>query len=215
MQSGTLFAQRRRAGQLAADVVRKSYRDEIAEAAGIRQEHLAEARNADDRIASLLPGAFDAGLGAEEIAALTGYSRATVYRIKNAAEPREELRARFNDLQTALQNASVGKGYPALLFDLSVFLSRDMNELTVSLAELLSFAANSYNALGPAASIGLIDLLPQIPENEKVAVSQALQQRLTLSAIAASMQRPEVEVAAWIVLGLMRMMPELEKRIAA
>ncbi|HEY2055359.1 MAG TPA: hypothetical protein VGH14_15610 [Solirubrobacterales bacterium] len=44
-------------------------------------------------------------------------------------------------------------------------------------------------------------------------MSQTVQQRLALSAIAAAIQRPEVEVAAWIVLGLIRMLPELEAQI--
>jgi hypothetical protein len=132
--------------------------------------------------------------------------------MRSAAEPREELAIRFTDLSVALQNASAGKG-PALLFDLSAFLDRDMGELMASLAELLAFAVERYDGLGPIASIGLIDLLPLLPENEKVAVSQTVQQRLALSAVAASMQRPEVEVAAWIVLGLIRMLPELEAQI--
>ncbi len=209
MRSRTLFEQRRRAGQFAADALRKGYRDQIAQAARTRQGHLAEAERAGGRIAALLPGAFDSGLGADEIAGLTGYSRASVYRMKNAAEPREELAVSFGDLGTALQNASARKGHPALLFDLSVFLDRDMGELMASLAELLAFAVERYDGLGPTASIGLIDLLPLLPENEKVAVSQTVQQRLALSAVAASMQRPEVEVAAWIVLGLMRVLPQL------
>lgn len=213
MQPRTLFERRRRAGQFAADALRKGYRDEIAEAARGRQDHLANAERAGERISALLPGAFDAGLGADEIAGLTGYSRASIYRMRSAAEPREELAVRFADLSVALQNASAGKGHPALLFDLSVFLGRDMGELMASLAELLAFAVERYDGLGPTASIGLIDLLPLLPENEKVAVSQTVQQRLALSAVAASMQRPEVEVAAWIVLGLIRILPELEAQI--
>ncbi|HVV89527.1 MAG TPA: hypothetical protein VHB53_03440 [Solirubrobacterales bacterium] len=210
MAPRTLFEQRRRASKFAADALRKGYRDEIAEAAKSRQNHLAEAERAGKRIADLLPGAFDAGLGADEIVGLTGYSRASIYRMRSAAEPREELAIRFADLSVALQNASARKGHPALLFDLSIFLDHDMGELMVSLAELLAFTVDRYDVLGSAASISLIDLLPLLPESEKVAVSQTVQQRLALSTVAASMQRPEVEVAAWIVLGLMRMLPELE-----
>lgn len=213
-QPTTLFAQRRRIGQFATDVGRKSYRDEIAAAARIRQGHLAEAERAAERIAALLPGAFEAGLGADEIAGLTGLSRASIYRMKSAAEPREEIGLRFAELSAALQNASARKGDPALLFEFAGFQGSEMSGLMAALAELLPYAVERYDALGPSASIGLIDLLPGLPENEKVAVSQTVQQRLALSAVAASVQRPEVEVAAWIVLGLMRLLPELEARLA-
>jgi hypothetical protein len=209
MQPTALFAKRRQIGVFGREVQRAMYQRELAEAAQMRATHLREADRAAARIAELLPGASDAGLRAEEIAEITGYSRASVYRLLSTARPQQDLAAEFVRYAVALENASAGLGHAAMLFDLAGFLGQDMEELTPALARLVGFGVERFDALGATGTIGLIDLLPRLPENEKIALAMTLSQRATLAAVAASMQRPEVEVAAWIVLGLLRVLPQL------
>jgi hypothetical protein len=113
----------------------------------------------------------------------------------------------------ALQNASARVGYAASLYELSRFLGEEMDDVAAGLARLVGFAVSRYDALGADGAIGLIDLLPTLPAPEKIALAMTLNQRETFAAVVASMQRPEIEVAALITLGLVRVPPELESRL--
>src|SRR5580704_10596521 len=68
-------------------IVRALHESELANAGNERVQALRRAEDQLDRIARLLPGALEAGVGMTEIARITGVSRPTLY----------ELRARYAD----------------------------------------------------------------------------------------------------------------------
>jgi len=206
----TLHAEQRRRAEQSFEVQRGLYREQLREAAAERHEYRQAAEAASRRIALLLPGAADAGVPIAEIARLTGQSRPTLYRLLAEARPQRDLAAQFAHLARGLRAASEEVGHPALLVEFASSLGLDIAELRLQLSPLFDYGVQRFDALGAPASIALIDLLPGLPEVEKIILNMTFSQRLALADIARSVDRPETDVIAWGVLGLLRVLPVIE-----
>ena len=65
-------------------------------------------------------------------------------------------------------------------------LGLDLVELRTQLSPLFDFGVERFDALGAPASIALIDLLPALPDVEKIILSMTFFQRLALADISRS-----------------------------
>jgi hypothetical protein len=205
-----LYFERAKNAQRGVGANQALYRHELGHAAASRQEQLKRAEDASRRIAELLPGARQAGLSIAEISRLTGYSRPTLYRLLAEARPQQDLAAEFQRLAEELKSASAQIGHPALRDEFAKYLDIEIDELCGQLTRLFSYSVERLNALGSLATVSLVDLLPDIPDTEKIILTQMFFHRLPIEEIIRSINRPGDEVVVWAVLALLRVLPEIE-----
>jgi transcriptional regulator with XRE-family HTH domain len=185
------------------------YRAELTAAAAERQEHLDAERATIERIVRLLPGASAAGLTVVELAEITGLSRPTIYRWLEQGRHDQAIEDEREVFEHALAEASASIGYPAALYELARHLGADPGEIRARLVTLAPYLIEEFAALGPTAAVALIDLLAELPNNEKLVLSPLFQQAQSLDAVSASVAQPETEILLWAALGLLRILPQL------
>lgn len=204
-------AVRARRGQEASRIL---YRHELQEAVKERDSHLTQAKAASDRIERLLSGAALAGIPVAELARITGWSRPTLYRMLERSRKDHDLLGVARQLEEDLAQATEQFGSPALLYQFAQGLKITPDELRANLKLVFSTLVGEFEAMGPLAGSYMLNLLLEIPENEKYAITPLLFQRATVEAVAESMQQPASEVVVWISLGLLRMLPIMRARMA-
>jgi AraC-like DNA-binding protein len=203
------------------DVARRSaqlrhelYRRELQEAGERRRRHVAGAAEETARIERLFQGAEEAGLSVLEIARLTGVSRPTLYRMRSNAQTDFKTAQLRDELQHSLSEASEELGRPAVLFDLAERMGLVEADLRDDLDLVFPKLAAELEALGSSGLTGLVDLLPNVPKNEKIVLNLLFLQRLSLSDVAGSVGASEAEVIVWTALALLRVLPPLHARLA-
>jgi hypothetical protein len=210
-----LQREQREAARRGAQLRHELYRRELQEAGERRRTHLDAAADETARIERLFEGAEEAGLSVLEIARLTGLSRPTLYRMRSSAQTDRETARLRDELQHSLSEASEGLGRPALLFDLAKRMGLAEADLRGGLKLVFPKLADELEALGSSGLTGLVDLLPNLPKNEKIVLNLLFLQRLSLSDVAGSVRASEGEVIVWAALALLRVLPPLQARLAA
>jgi hypothetical protein len=211
----SLHKDQRRRAQRSALLQEALYRNEIRAVVERRSAALESVAEIETKLKSLILDAVTAGLGVTELARITGFSRPTVYRMLAEGRQTADYGELLDQLIEALGAASKTIGRPALRRDLADHLGVTEPELIDLLIAALPVAMNETEALGPIASVALLDGLSALPTAEKIAVNMALNQRVDLGAIARAMQIADIEATIHLMLGLLRLMPLLRAALAA
>ena len=210
MVRNTIFAERDRRAKLAVDAQRTLYRHELGTAGAERHEHLQGIDAANTRITGLLPGAVDAGVPVAEIARLTGYSRPTLYRMLEKERPAQDKAGEFAYWAEALATASKQVGHAAMRNELTTAAGIDVEGLCAALIGLFDYALSQLLALDSVKAVPLLELVGNLPHEEKVVLTQLFFQKMSLEAVVHSMGRPQADVVVWAVLGMLRVLPALD-----
>jgi hypothetical protein len=173
---------------------------------------LADADGAGRRIQQLLPGALQAGVSVGEAAALTGVSRATLYRMLAEARQQNGLQSLARDFEEALALLDHELEVPPLPADFQGHFQLSLDEIFDKLMQLYRPLAAEAHALGPLGMAVLGDLIPQLGTPEKIVLNMLLFQNLPVEQVARSTQLSEVQVLGWAALALLRILPELRTR---
>lgn len=209
---GTLYRERDARARRSRNTQLAFYRLELRRSADQRSRSLAEADGAGRRIQQLLPGALQAGVSVGEAAALTGVSRATLYRMLADARQQNGLQSLARDFEDALALLVHELGVPPLPADFQRHFRISLDEVFDKLMQLYRPLAAEANALGPLGMAVLGDLIPQLGIPEKLVLNMLLFQNLPVEQVARSTQLSEVRVLAWAALALLRVLPELRTR---
>lgn len=132
-------------------VVRALLQSALEDAGAERKAALARADQQLDRIAQLLPGAHDAGIGMTDVAALTGVSRPTLYQLRGRYSD-SPAHLRFAVLAGLLQQESA---FPEVL---AARLGRPYDELQPIFRE---FEGKGWIEWDPEGGIPLGQVAPE------------------------------------------------------
>ena len=211
----TLYRERDKRAERAHQLQVSFFRTELRRSAAARASSLVAAEEAERRIEHLLPGALHAGLAVSEAVALTGISRATVYRMiaragqqQTAAELAGQVQARLALLGETLDHSPE----PA---DLQEYLGGSVEEVYRLLASLYPMLEGRIDELDPVSLTALVDLVPRLMTSEKIALTMLFFHRRSPEQVAQSMSMSELTVLGRAALGLLRLLPEIEARAAA
>ncbi|HTB69648.1 MAG TPA: hypothetical protein VK707_01535 [Solirubrobacteraceae bacterium] len=205
----TLFRERDARARRSRNTQLAFYRHELSRSADQRGQGLASVDAAGQRIRQLLPGALQAGLPVGEVAALTGVSRATLYRMLVESRQRNGLQSLVGDFERVLALLDEDMDVPPLPADLQRYLGIPLDEVFDKLMQLYQPLAAEADALGPLGLTLLGDLIPQLGTPEKIVLNMLLFQGLPAAEVGRSTQLSEVRVLGWAALGLLRLLPEL------
>ncbi len=155
-------------------------------------------------IASLLPGAIQAGITLVDAAQLTGLSRPTLYRMLSESRelrPHREIAAQF---EQALE-----LNHGSLPAELASSFGTSVEQVFDALSGLYPLVADDFAALGQPALTSLVELLPELGVPERIVLAMLFLQGQTTDYVAASTQLPGNEVLGWAALGLLRLLPRI------
>jgi hypothetical protein len=200
-------AKRNRGTQLAF------YKHALGRAAEQRREALGVADECSRQMQQLLPGALQAGISVGEAAALTGLSRATLYRMVADSRHQNDLRFLAGGFEHALALLSGELDAPPLPADLQRYFGIQLDEVFDKLTQIYPLLSAEASALGPMMLALLGDLIPRLGTPEKVVLNMLIFQGLPVKEVARSTQLPEVHVLGWAALGLLRVLPDLRARV--
>lgn len=184
----------------------------MQQATAERLTGFAQAEEATQRVADLLPRALQAGIPVAEAAKLTGISRPTLYRMLADSRQRQDLRGLAQQFAQALGQLGRDLGRPALPDDLRAHFQRPLDEVFELLMQLYDPLAREVLTLGPGALTTLVDLLPGLSGPEKIVLNMLLLQRQSTDEVARSTKLSQTRVMAWAALGLLRVLPQLRAK---
>jgi hypothetical protein len=176
---------------------------------------LAAAEQETRRIQQLLVVALQAGMSVAEAVALTGVSRATLYRMLAEVRQQQDLRSLAHQFEEALAALGEELDLPPLPADLQRHFGASLDEVFEMLMQLYRPLAAEATALGPMGLTVLGDLIPGLGTPEKIVLNMLLFQGLSVEDVARSTQLAETRVLGWAALALLRVLPELGDRCEA
>jgi DNA-directed RNA polymerase specialized sigma24 family protein len=210
----TLYRERDTRARRAREVHIAFYRNELRRSAAARASALAHAEEAQRHVERLLPGALQAGVPVSEAAAITGVSRATLYRMIARANRQQSVEELAAQVQATLALLGEKLDHPPEPADLQEHLGGSVDEVFRLLASLYPFLEARIEELDSVAPTALVDLLPGLTTPEKTALTMLLFHGRSPEQAAQSMSLPELTVLGRAALGLLRLLPDIEARVA-
>jgi hypothetical protein len=184
-----------------------SYRKELRRVTEVREAARAEAERAMEETGDLLEKAIAAGLSPDDGAELAQLSRPTTYRQISRARQRREKTATLATYETLIADMCEHFGRHATGVELAARSGTSLQEFLERLAEMSDVVADEFRSFGTVAVQAVSRLVLELDEPEAEILRMSVLHRMSRRKISRTLGLPDVTIAGWTTLGLLRALP--------